>query len=226
MVLAGSKASIVDASNNKWTITNGGQVAVNGVVDTTTANVTELAYVGKKVWQENTSNLWWGKTSPTAAWSPASGTSTSPLPAPTTIAANTTSTTVSQSQVSVVATAGSHMLFISGSGDIVSLTVGANTITDTGTANTYILPAAGHGTDTFSSNVLSTGDTLDLKPALAATNWNGATSTLPAYVTVSDTSSGAVVSIAATSGGAGTPIATITGATSLNLTALLTHSII
>jgi hypothetical protein len=118
------------------------------------------------------------------------------------------------------------MVFISGSGDLVKLTGGANTITDTGSGNTYILPAAGQGTDAFSSNVLASGDTLDLKIALVATNWNGATASLSNYLTVTDTTKGAVLAIAATSGGTGTTIATITGATSLNLSTLLAHSII
>jgi hypothetical protein len=81
VVKAGSTAAIVDASGNKWTITTAGQVAVNGTADATTKNVIELAYVSGTVWQENTSKLWWGKTKPSAAWLPAAGTSTSPLPA-------------------------------------------------------------------------------------------------------------------------------------------------
>jgi hypothetical protein len=83
VVRAGSSAAITDASGNKWTITSSGQVAVNGTVDTTTANVTELAYVNGEVWQENTSNLWWGKTTPADVWGPGPGTPTSPLPATT-----------------------------------------------------------------------------------------------------------------------------------------------
>jgi hypothetical protein len=225
MVLAGSTAAITDASGNTWTITSGGQVAVNGVADATTANVTELGYVNNQVWQENASNLWWGKTSPTAAWSPTAGTATSPLPAPVAIASTTTSSTVTQSEVSVVATAGTHLVFIQGSGDIVSLTGGAETITDTGSNNTYILPASGKGTDAFTSNILTTGDTLDLKPALAATNWNGLASTLAQYLTVADTAKGATLSIAATSGGTGVAIGSISGATTATLSSLLAHSI-
>ena len=224
MVLADSTAAITDASGNKWTITSTGQVAVNGVADTTTANVTELAYVNKGVWQENASKLWWGETSPAAGWTPATGTSTSPLPAPVTIASATASSTVTQSQISVVATAGTHLVFIKGSGDFVSLSGGADTITDTGSGNTYILPAAGQGTDTFTSNILNIGDTLDLKVALAATNWTGTASTLAKYLTVTDTASGATLAIAPTSGGVGVAIASISGATTANLTSLLTHS--
>jgi hypothetical protein len=225
MVLAGSAAAITDASGNTWSITSGGQVAVNGVADATTANVTELAYVNKAVWQENTANLWWSKASPAAAWAPAAGTATSPLPAPITIASGTASSTVTQSQVSVVATAGTHLVFIKGSGDIVSLTGGSDTITDTGSNNTYILPAAGKGTNAFTSNILTIGDTLDLKPALAATNWNGSASTLSKYLTVTDTAKGATLSIAATSGGTGVAIGSISGATTATLSSLLAHSI-
>ena len=40
----------------------------------------ELAYVNGTVWQENSANLWWGKTTPGAPWSPGAGTAASPLP--------------------------------------------------------------------------------------------------------------------------------------------------
>ena len=72
----GPSASIVDASGNAWSISNG-QVAVNGVVDRTTANVTELAYVNGRIWQENSNGLWWSKTAPSDAWS--GGSSTNPV---------------------------------------------------------------------------------------------------------------------------------------------------
>jgi hypothetical protein len=125
----------------------------------------------------------------------------------------------------VVATAGSHLLFLSGSGNIVSLSGGTDTVTDTGGGNTYLVPAAGKGMVSFTSNILNIGDTLDLKPALAATNWNGAAATLSAYLTVADSASGATLSIAATSGGPGVAIASIGGATTATLTSLLAHSI-
>ena len=117
------------------------------------------------------------------------------------------------------------MLFLTGSGDIVTLAGGANTITDTGGGNTYFVPAAGHGTDTFTSNILASGDTLDLKTALAATNWNGAAASLAKYLTVTDSAQGASLAIAPTSGGVGVTIAVINGATTLNLTGLLAHAI-
>jgi predicted esterase len=93
VVKAGTSAAITDAAGNKWTITAGAQVAVNGTTDTTTARVTELAYVGGKIYQENADNLWWSETSPTSGW--VGGTSTSPLPAgvPTSTPTSTPSTT-------------------------------------------------------------------------------------------------------------------------------------
>jgi hypothetical protein len=107
----------------------------------------------------------------------------------------------------------------------VNLSGGAETITDTGGGNTFILPAAGKGTDSFTCNILAIGDTLDLKPALAATNWNGSASTLSKYLTVTDTTAGATLSIAKTSGGAGVLIGSISGNTTASLTSLLAHSI-
>jgi poly(3-hydroxybutyrate) depolymerase len=60
--------SIYDANGVTWTITTGGQVAVNGTADGTTANVIELAYVGGLIYQENASLDWYSKAKPTDSW--------------------------------------------------------------------------------------------------------------------------------------------------------------
>jgi hypothetical protein len=78
--LVGYGQAITDAQGNAWTINAGGRVAVNGVPDPATANVTHLAYANGVVWQENTSNLWWSKTSPAASWNPPYGTLSPPVP--------------------------------------------------------------------------------------------------------------------------------------------------
>lgn len=70
---------ITDSNGNVWTII-GGRVSVNGVIDSSTANVIEMAYEGGTVWQKNADNLWWGKTSPTASWYPPTGTMIDPIP--------------------------------------------------------------------------------------------------------------------------------------------------
>jgi hypothetical protein len=53
---------ITDAHGNQWTIAPNGQITINGVVDTPTGNVIELAYVNGQIWQENNQGLWWEKT--------------------------------------------------------------------------------------------------------------------------------------------------------------------
>ena len=73
--------TIVDASGESFSLTAAGQVAVNGVPDSSSANAKALAYVSSTVWYESVSNLWFSKTISTFAWSPPGGTGTSPLPA-------------------------------------------------------------------------------------------------------------------------------------------------
>lgn len=75
---SGDAPQITDASGNMWSIA-GGQVTLNGIVDPTTANVTELAYVGGKIWQENADSLWWSKSKPSDLWGPVYGTPVSPV---------------------------------------------------------------------------------------------------------------------------------------------------
>ncbi|MGD0108660.1 MAG: hypothetical protein ABSC06_32165, partial [Rhodopila sp.] len=126
VVMAGSSGAITDASGNAWTITTGGQVAVNGVADTTTKGVIELAYENGLVWQENSNDYWWSKTSPSDAWGPTGGTATSPVPAATTPA-----------PASVVVMAGSTSAITDASGNAWTITAGGqvavNGVADTTT---------------------------------------------------------------------------------------------
>lgn len=78
-IAAPTAATLIDNQGHTWGITAGAQVSVNGIPDATTANVTKLAWVSGSIWQENANRLWWAKTSPAAAWSPAPGTPVSPL---------------------------------------------------------------------------------------------------------------------------------------------------
>ena len=127
-----------------------------------------------------------------------------------------TSATVEQSQVSDAATSGTSMGLLKGS-------VAAASPSSSG--QTYVVPAAGHGAEIFTSNILAMGDRLDLTSALAATNWNGTASTLPNYLTVTDSAQAATLSISATSGGQRVAIATINGANTASLSSLLASSI-
>jgi mannan endo-1,4-beta-mannosidase len=75
--IAPATGFFVDNSSNRWTITTGGQVAVNGVVDATTSNVVEMAWITAVIWYENSSGLWFSKTAAAQPWS--AGTIVSPL---------------------------------------------------------------------------------------------------------------------------------------------------
>ncbi len=76
-----SGSPLVDNSSNQWSLvagSNGNQVAVNGVADTTTGAVIELMFINNQIWQQNSGKTWWYKTSPTSAWLPTAGTTTAP----------------------------------------------------------------------------------------------------------------------------------------------------
>lgn len=161
-----------------------------------------------------------GSASSSSAAAP-SGTASNQIILPTTGG----SSTVSQNQISVVATTGDQILFVSGSGDQFALSGGTETITDTGGGNTYVLPAAGNGSDAFTSNILTNGDTIDLTAALAATSWDGSAGTLQNYLSVASSGQNAELTIAATAGGAGTTIATIAGAGGAALSDILAHAV-
>jgi hypothetical protein len=268
VVKAGSSAALTDAQGNLWTLTGTGQVAVNGTADPTTANVTELAYVNGKVWQENTAQLWWSKSSPTDVWGPTNGTATSPLPAsdPTppapppsstvTIAATDATPVVTQSNATVTASAGNHTITVNGTHDVITATGGDETILATKGLNT-ITTGAGHDVIRFAGtgNVVDGGtgwnqlydtgsgntiriqagaydgifgftkaiDTLDLRPVLAGTTWNGSASTLGSYLHVASSNAGkdTMLSLSKTAGGAGSTIAVLHDTGSMTLATLL-----
>lgn len=129
---------------------------------------------------------------------------------------STTAALVGQNQISDAATSGTTLGLLKGS-------VAAATPSSSG--QTYVVPAAGNGAETFTSNILAMGDRLDLTTALAATNWNGTASTLPNYLTVTNSAKAATLSISATSGGRRVAIATIDGASPASLSSLLASSI-
>jgi beta-glucanase (GH16 family) len=216
-----------DAAGNTWTLTTSGSVDENGTPVPSGSGTVEITIVNNVVYGEDAGGTgWYTYAAASQSWSSSS--------APTIIQPGET---VSLSHVSIGAASGNNMVFITGSGDTASLSGGTDTITDTGSSNTYVLPAAAKGYDAFTNNILTAGDTLDLRPALASTTWTGTTATLSQYLSVVDGSRGAqylsvvngsrgaVLLVSPTSGGAGVAIASIAGATTSNLTALLAHSI-
>jgi hypothetical protein len=160
-VVLGTAGKIVDAHGNTWTITAGGQVAVNGKVDTTTANVTELAYEKGLVWQENTAKLWWSKALPTDAWGPAMGTSTSPVPttAPTVMAAAMAPVTTTPASITLTPPTGAAQTIDGNTAATVSLRTDTFSLLGNGVARI----AMGSGNDSLKfvgmSNVTLTNRT-------------------------------------------------------------------
>ena len=89
VILAPSTAVITSSAGNTWGISSAAcsstfaagttsMVSLNGVADTTTCSVVEIAYVNGSIWQKNLAGNWYSKATATAAWS--AGTVTSPLP--------------------------------------------------------------------------------------------------------------------------------------------------
>jgi hypothetical protein len=77
--------ALIDSTGEKWTLVKsataslGLQIAVNGVVDATTNNVTVLIYENHRVYQENSAGGWWYKANSANAWTA----TTNPVPTPT-----------------------------------------------------------------------------------------------------------------------------------------------
>src|SRR5689334_1186918 len=62
---------------------------------------------------------------------------------------------------------------------------GSNAISGGTGKNTFVIPAAGAGTDTIAGFADTNGDVLDLRAALAAAGWKGSQATLSKYLKVS-----------------------------------------
>lgn len=74
---------IIDQYSNQWSISQGRQVVIDGFTDPSTANVRELWYIGRIIWQYTDARLWWSKSGPAAPWSPPAGTPYAPFTTPT-----------------------------------------------------------------------------------------------------------------------------------------------
>ena len=112
---------------------------------------------------------------------------------------------------------------IGGSGNMVDAGSGSNTIEDSGSANTLVMP--GKGLDDVFGYVLQNGDTIDLRPALKGTAWNGQQSTLGSFRHVSMSSNDAIITVSTTANGAAVGTMDLHDSGSLSMDGLLAHSI-
>jgi hypothetical protein len=121
---------------------------------------------------------------------------------------------------------GNNTLIYGGSNNQITAGPGANTLNDNSSNSTIVLPRAGQGSDTINGNIFANGDTLDLRPLLAGTQWNGDTSTLGRFLNTSLNGSDAILSVDPTgSGASGTQVADFVGSGSIDLSTLLNHAL-
>jgi len=139
-----------------------------------------------------------------------------------TVTADQTAVTVAQISGVVLGSSGDHAVFVTGSGNTLALTGGAETISDTGGHNTFVVPAAGGGSDTFVTDIFATGDTLDLHTVLKAANWDRQTGILPSILTVTESAGGSVLSV--TQNGQVGVVATFEKQPGLSLSDVLGHA--
>jgi hypothetical protein len=91
-----------------------------------------------------------------------------------------------------------------------------------------VLPVGGAGMDTILGHVMQTGDLIDLRPALAATTWNGSTASLGSYLGTRLAGNDAIVSVkpGGAAGGASYDIARFGGSGAVSLAMLTQHAIL
>ena len=93
-ITAVGQTPIIDAEGNSWSLVqsaaNGLQIAVNGTVDTPTANVVLLETLNGAMVQENTAGIWYSETTPNDSWVQVAN----PNPAPATVVTGTGSDTL------------------------------------------------------------------------------------------------------------------------------------
>ncbi len=144
-----------------------------------------------------------------------------------TVPASTTYVTIAVTTETIDATAGNHMVLISGNHDSFNLSRGVETIVDNGGGgNIFHLPAAGMGSAAFNASALTKGDVFDLKTVLAATQWNGSTRALGSYLhTVgSGANTELLVSTAASRSASATLVATFDNQ-HVGLSTILAHAL-
>jgi hypothetical protein len=121
--------------------------------------------------------------------------------------------------------AGDDKINLASSGNTVTAGDGINEVTETIGGNTFVLPTANNGMMDLFGISLSNDDKLDLRPALAATNWNGSASTIGNFVRVAMEGDDALVLISKRAHGAGSIVADLHGAGATNVQGLLAHAI-
>jgi len=108
---------------------------------------------------------------------------------------------------------------------VVNAGAGNNSIEDSGSGNTFVMPGAGKGMDDINGYVMSNGDKFDFTTALKGTSWDGLASDLGNYLHVQNSGNDALISISNTANGAASLVADLHSVGQVSLSTLLAHSV-
>jgi hypothetical protein len=127
---------------------------------------------------------------------------------------------------SITSGSGDDTIRFAGAHNVIDAGGGANVLADSGTDNTLVLPAAAQGTDDIFGYLFDNGDSLDLRPLLASTSWNGDPASIGNFIHVAMSGTNALVRVnpSGATGGAVYPVATLEGTGPMLLSTLLSHS--
>jgi serralysin len=128
---------------------------------------------------------------------------------------------------SITTGAGNDRILYGGSGNRIDAGGGNNRLDDSGSNSTIVLPGAGQGNDDIYGWVMQNGDTFDLRSLLAQTSWNGNAGSIGDFVHVNMAGVDATISVdpSGAPGGASYDVATLRDSGTMDLSALLAHSI-
>ena len=128
----------------------------------------------------------------------------------------------------IIAGSGVETITFSGQHNTIDVTKGATTLIENGSANTFILAGLNSVATQISGNIVSRGDTLDLRAALATTNWAGSMADLPNYLAVRSSGAASIISIDqdGATGKAGHDMAVLNNSGNLTYSGLLAVSLV
>jgi Cellulase (glycosyl hydrolase family 5) len=176
-ITSASASPIIDQAGNAWTLvqsaSKGLQIAVNGTVDTPTANVILLETLGGKVVQENAAGTWYSKPGPGGTWTKIAA----PAAAPTPVTTGSGSTPLvsetsdhgslakNLSQTGIYTVGGDTFVLNSGNAALVVLGAGVSQIAFVGASSVLLAGGSGQAivtADTGSNEFIAGTGTLDV----------------------------------------------------------------
>ena len=122
--------------------------------------------------------------------------------------------------------AGGDVLRFAAGGSVVTGGRGNDTLHEEGGRNRIVLNPAAQGRDDIYGPVLSNGDVLDLRPALAATAWTGTAATLGEYLRIGAAGLDTMVAVAPSQGAPASVIAVLHGTAAPTLDGFAAHALL